>query len=163
MVQEQTVKYLRAFGSYHLKSPSTKLGRPPSKGNPGFNPDLMVMDLVKLRADSAYKSLIHELKVWPVIDDKYKYFKYVHLLDITVAQEVLHAPGWWVTWPWRDLEPDSSGEARHVSQAELWVEQVRQHWIWSTQCRVPGLSSRRQEESQSWNHNNQGHQQQSKS
>lgn len=63
MVQEQTVKYLRAFGSYHLKSPSTKLGRPPSKGNPGFNPDLMVMDLVKLRADSAYKSLIHELKV----------------------------------------------------------------------------------------------------
>ena len=53
MVQEQTLKYMRAFGSYHIKSPSTKLGRPPSKGNPGFNPDLMVMDLVKLRADMA--------------------------------------------------------------------------------------------------------------
>ena len=63
MVQEQTLKYMRAFGSYHIKSPSTKLGRPPSKGNPGFNPDLMVMDLVKLRADTSYKSMIHELKV----------------------------------------------------------------------------------------------------
>jgi len=63
MVQEQTLKYMRAFGSYHIKSPSTKLGRPPSKGNPGFNPDLMVMDLVKLRADTSYKSMIHELKI----------------------------------------------------------------------------------------------------
>ena len=61
MVQEQTLKYLRAFGSYHLKNPSTKLGRPPGKGSPGFNPDLMVMDLVKLRKDSSYKSMIHEL------------------------------------------------------------------------------------------------------
>ena len=33
------------------------------KGNPGFNPDLMVMDLVKLRASSVYKSMIHELKI----------------------------------------------------------------------------------------------------
>merc|ERR1711879_1112582 len=40
MVQEQTLKYLRAFGSYHVKSPTTKLGRPPGKGSPGFNPDL---------------------------------------------------------------------------------------------------------------------------
>ena len=63
MVQEQTLKYLRAFGSYHLKNPSTKLGRPPGKGSPGFNPDLMVMDLVKLRKDSSYKSMIHELKI----------------------------------------------------------------------------------------------------
>jgi len=63
MVQEQTLKYLRAFGSYHLKSPSTKLGRPPSKGSPGFNPDLMVMDLVKLRNDNSFKSMIHELKI----------------------------------------------------------------------------------------------------
>ena len=63
MVQEQTVKYMRAFGSYQMKSPGTKLGRPPSKGHPGYNPDLMVMDLVKLRADQSYKSSIHELKV----------------------------------------------------------------------------------------------------
>ena len=42
---------------------STKLGRPPSQGNPGYNPDLMVMDLVKLRLDASYKALIHELKV----------------------------------------------------------------------------------------------------
>ena len=67
MVQEQTLKYLRAFGSYHLKSPSTKLGRPPSKGSPGFNPDLMVMDLVKLRNDNSFKSMIHELKVETII------------------------------------------------------------------------------------------------
>ena len=31
MVQEQTLRYMRAFGTYHMKSPSTKLGRPPSK------------------------------------------------------------------------------------------------------------------------------------
>ena len=63
MVQEQSLKYLRAFGSYHLKNPTTKLGRPPGKGSPGFNPDLMVMDLVKLRRDSSYKAMIHELKI----------------------------------------------------------------------------------------------------
>lgn len=63
MVQEQTLKYMRAFGSYQVKSPATKLGKPPTKGNPGFNPDLMVMDLVKLRASSVYKSMIHELKI----------------------------------------------------------------------------------------------------
>ena len=63
MVQEQTLKYLRAFGSYHVKSPTTKLGRPPGKGSPGFNPDLMVMDLVKLRRDTTFKSMIHELKI----------------------------------------------------------------------------------------------------
>lgn len=63
MVQEQSLKYLRAFGSYHLKNPTTKLGRPPGKGSPGFNPDLMVMDLVKLRKDSSYKAMIHELKI----------------------------------------------------------------------------------------------------
>ena len=63
MVQEQTLKYFRAFGSHQVKSPGTKLGRPPSQGNPGFNPDLMVMDLVKLRTNPTYKSMIHELKV----------------------------------------------------------------------------------------------------
>ena len=63
MVQEQTLKYLRAFGSYHVKSPTTKLGRHPGKGSPGFNPDLMVMDLVKLRRDTTFKSMIHELKI----------------------------------------------------------------------------------------------------
>ena len=63
MVQEQTPRYLRSFGSHHVKSPGSKLGRPPSQGNPGFNPDLMVMDLVKLRLDTSYKALIHELKV----------------------------------------------------------------------------------------------------
>ena len=63
MVQEQTPKYLRAFGSHHVKSPGSKLGRPPSQGNPGYNPDLMVMDLLKLRLNTSYKALIHELKV----------------------------------------------------------------------------------------------------
>ena len=63
MVQEQSPKYLRAFGSYHVKAPGSKLGRPPSQGHPGYNPDLMVMDLVKLRHDASYKAMIHELKV----------------------------------------------------------------------------------------------------
>jgi len=63
MVQEQSPKYLRAFGSYHVKAPGSKLGRPPSQGHPGYNPDLMVMDLVKLRHDASYKAMIHELKI----------------------------------------------------------------------------------------------------
>jgi len=63
MVQEQSLRYMRSFGTYHMKSPSTSLGRPPSKGKPGFNPDLMVMDLIKLRNNPQYKSLIHELKI----------------------------------------------------------------------------------------------------
>lgn len=63
MVQEQSPKYLRSFGSHHVKSPGSKLGRPPRQGNPGYNPDLMVMDLVKLRVEPSYKALIHELKI----------------------------------------------------------------------------------------------------
>ena len=31
MVQEQTLKYMRAFGSYQVKAPGTKLGKPPTK------------------------------------------------------------------------------------------------------------------------------------
>ena len=54
---------MRAFGTYHMKSPSTKLGRPPTKGSPGYNPDLLVMDLKKLREDKNFKAMIHELKV----------------------------------------------------------------------------------------------------
>jgi len=63
MVQEQSLRYMRAFGTYHMKSPSTKLGRPPNRGKPGYNPDLLVMDLHKLRGDKTYKSMIHELKI----------------------------------------------------------------------------------------------------
>jgi len=72
MVQEQTLRYMRAFGTYHMKSPSTKLGRPPSRGKPGYNPDLLVMDLHKLRGDKSYKAMIHELKISLAIR-KYSY------------------------------------------------------------------------------------------
>jgi len=72
MVQEQSLRYMRAFGTYHMKSPSTKLGRPPTRGKPGYNPDLLVMDLHKLRADKNYKSMIHELKISLAIR-KYSY------------------------------------------------------------------------------------------
>ena len=31
MVQEQSLRYMRAFGTHHIKQPATKLGKPPSK------------------------------------------------------------------------------------------------------------------------------------
>ena len=31
MVQEQSLRYMRSFGTFHMKSPSTSLSRPPSK------------------------------------------------------------------------------------------------------------------------------------
>ena len=46
---EQSNAYLRAFAGWHRVNPSTRLGKPPPDGRPGFNPDLMVMDLAKLR------------------------------------------------------------------------------------------------------------------
>ena len=44
-------------------NPSTKLGRPPPSGKPGYNPDLILMDLDKLRASNTYKSYFNEAKL----------------------------------------------------------------------------------------------------
>ena len=35
-----------------------KYSTPPPRGHPGYNPDLMVMDLAKLREDKEYKASI---------------------------------------------------------------------------------------------------------
>ena len=38
---EQTNTYMRAFASWQRVNPSTRLGKPPPHGKPGFNPDLV--------------------------------------------------------------------------------------------------------------------------
>ena len=55
LAPEQTNLYMRAFGGWQRVNPSTKLGRPPPDGKPGYNPDLILMDLEKLRASATYK------------------------------------------------------------------------------------------------------------
>ena len=66
---EQSNKYMRAFGGWQRLNPSTKLGKPPTTeeggggGKPGFNPDLILMDLEKLRASGTYKSYFSELRL----------------------------------------------------------------------------------------------------
>lgn len=72
MVQEQSLRYMRSFGTYHMKAPGTKLGLPPSKGHPGYNPDLLLMDLAKLRSYSSYKAMLSELKLTLLLR-KYSY------------------------------------------------------------------------------------------
>lgn len=68
MAPEQTNHYLRAFAAWNKMNPSTKLGKPLPEGRPGYNPDLIVMDLEKLRNSPQYlnyfserrlKSLVH--------------------------------------------------------------------------------------------------------
>jgi len=49
MAPEQTKTYMQAFAGWQRLNPKTKLGRPPPDGKPGFNPDLMLLDLDKLR------------------------------------------------------------------------------------------------------------------
>ena len=63
MSPEQSNTYMRAFGGWQRINPSTKLGRPPPEGKPGFNPDLMLLDLEKLRSSAAFKSYFNERKL----------------------------------------------------------------------------------------------------
>ena len=63
MVQEQSLRYMRAFGTHHLKQPASRVGKPPGRGHPGYNPDLMVMDLAKLRGDPEYRAALGELRL----------------------------------------------------------------------------------------------------
>lgn len=63
MVQEQTNAYMQAFAGWQQMNPSTKIGRPPPDGKPGFNVDLIVMDLDKLRASNSYKAYFNEVKL----------------------------------------------------------------------------------------------------
>lgn len=72
MVQEQSMRYMRAFGTHHLKQPGSRLGQPPSRGHPGYNPDLLLLDLARLRKDPGYRTMLGELKLSLIIR-KYSY------------------------------------------------------------------------------------------
>ena len=63
MAPEQTNTYMRAFGGWQRINPSTKLGRPPPDGKPGYNPDLILMDLEKLRSSASFKSYFNERRL----------------------------------------------------------------------------------------------------
>ena len=63
MAPEQSNTYMRAFAGWQRVNPSTRLGRPPPDGKPGFNPDLILMDLEKLRASATYKSYFNEKRL----------------------------------------------------------------------------------------------------
>lgn len=52
---EQTNLYMRAFSTWQRINPTTRLGRPPPEGRPGLNPDLILLDLRKLRTNTTYK------------------------------------------------------------------------------------------------------------
>ena len=67
MAAEQTNLYMRAFAGWQRVNPSTRLGKPPPEGRPGFNPDLMVMDLEKLRKSDRYFSYFSERRVKSLI------------------------------------------------------------------------------------------------
>jgi hypothetical protein len=63
MAPEQTKTYMVAFSAWQKMNPSTKIGRPPPNGKPGYNPDLIVMDLDKLRASASYRTFFNEAKL----------------------------------------------------------------------------------------------------
>ena len=63
MAHEQTNAYMRAFAGWQKINPGTKLGRPLPDGKPGYNPDLILMDLDKLRASTLYRSYFNEPKL----------------------------------------------------------------------------------------------------
>jgi hypothetical protein len=54
---------MTAFSSWQRLNPKTKLGRPPPDGKPGFNPDLMLLDLEKLRSSAKFKAYLDERKL----------------------------------------------------------------------------------------------------
>jgi len=63
MANEQTNLYAKSFAGWQKINPSTKLGRPLPDGKPGYNPDMILMDLDKLRASTLYRSYFNEPKL----------------------------------------------------------------------------------------------------
>merc|ERR1712029_512079 len=63
LAPEQSRTYGSAFAAWQKMNPSTKIGRPPPNGKPGYNPDLIVMDLDKLRASASYRTFFNEAKL----------------------------------------------------------------------------------------------------
>lgn len=67
MAPEQSKAYMQAFNAWQRMNPSTKIGRPPPNGKPGFNPDLILMDLDKLRASASYRTFFNEMKLTKLV------------------------------------------------------------------------------------------------
>ena len=63
LAPEQTSLYMRAFAGWQRVNPTTRHGKPPPDGRPGFNPDLMVLDLDRLRGSDHYFSYFSERRV----------------------------------------------------------------------------------------------------
>ena len=58
---------MRAFAGWQRINPSTRLGKAPPEGKPGFNPDLILMDLDKLRASAAYRTYFSEIRLHKLV------------------------------------------------------------------------------------------------
>lgn len=84
MAPEQTEIYSKAFKDWQELNPTTKLGKPPPDGNPGYNPDLILLDLEKLRNSSKYSSYFDEQRLNVLVQKfVYHFFGYVpSLADI---------------------------------------------------------------------------------
>eukprot|EP00094_Tigriopus_californicus_P007508 TCALIF_07228-PA protein Name:"Similar to Xxylt1 Xyloside xylosyltransferase 1 (Mus musculus)" AED:0.37 eAED:0.42 QI:0/0/0/0.33/0.5/0.66/3/0/403 len=63
LAPEQTNTYMRSFAGWQRVNPTTRLGRPPPEGKPGYNPSLMLMDLEKLRASVQFKTYFSEIRL----------------------------------------------------------------------------------------------------
>lgn len=72
MSPEQSKTYMEAFSSWQELNPNTKLGRPPPNGKPGYNPDLILLDMQKLRSSTKFKSYLDEKKLNEIMK-KYLY------------------------------------------------------------------------------------------
>jgi len=86
MAPEQTTKYRRGFAGWQSVNPKTKLGRPPPDGKPGYNADLILMNLAKLRNSSKYKSYLSEKKLNSLI----KTYRYHSSEDVPDLGDVLN-------------------------------------------------------------------------
>ena len=82
----QSLKYRRGFAGWQSRNPSTKLGRPPPEGRPGYNADLILMDLAKLRRSAKYRSYFSEAKLNSLI----KSFRYHSSEDVPDMGDILN-------------------------------------------------------------------------
>jgi hypothetical protein len=72
MAPEQTEIYSMALKDWLETRPNTKLGQPPPAEYSGYNPDLILFDLEKLRLSSKYSTYFDETKLSLLIQ-KYSY------------------------------------------------------------------------------------------
>ena len=91
MANEQTNLYAKSFAGWQKINPSTKLGRPLPDGKPGYNPDMMLMDLDKLRASTLYRSYFNE----PKLNRLVKNYVYQGCWNLPTIQVGGQDPKWW--------------------------------------------------------------------